>query len=198
MRLCCFLKHIHVDGVYMQKNHSSGRVLILDTSAFIMGYMASEVDSENYSVPAVRDELSKGSLHRLRFDNAVQTGHLKVLKPSSSFSEKLTDIAKETGDHGVLSFTDSQLLALGLELLSKGKKPTVVSDDYSVQNTSNRLGLSFKSLATIGIKRGYQWEIYCPGCQKKFSQYKIGESCPICGTDLKRRPKTKRKIDSMT
>ncbi len=170
------------------------QVLLLDTSAFILGYMATDTNAEHYSVPAVREELIEGTLPRLRFDNAVGTGHLKVLDPAPKFSEELREVAREMGEKGVLSAADKQLLALGLSLLSQGKMSTVVSDDYSVQNMANRLGLGFKSLATPGIQRRFDWIVYCPGCRRRFEDLQKGSICPICGTELKRRPGEKKEI----
>ena len=178
----------------MDEEDAQGNVLLLDTSAFILGYMATDTNAEHYSVPAVRDELIEGSLNRLRFDNAVSTGHLKVLDPALKFLEELREVAREMGEEGVLSITDKQLLALGLSLLSQGKVSTVVSDDYSVQNMANRLGLGFKSLATPGIQRRFDWIVYCPGCRRRFEDLQKGKTCPICGTELKRRPGDKKRI----
>ncbi|TET71488.1 hypothetical protein E3J39_04520, partial [Candidatus Bathyarchaeota archaeon] len=121
----------------MAKKGPPSNVLLLDTSAFIMGYMATDVDAEHFSVPSVRDELTEGGLHRIRFDNAARSGHLKVLSPASRFLENVREVAKEMGEEGALSAADMQLLALGLYLQSDGKTPTVVSDDYSVQNLAN-------------------------------------------------------------
>jgi UPF0271 protein len=176
------------------KKGPPSNVLLLDTSAFIMGYMATDVDAEHFSVPSVRDELTEGGLHRIRFDNAARSGHLKVLSPASRFLEDVCEVAKEMGEEGALSAADMQLLALGLYLQSDGKTPTVVSDDYSVQNLANRLGLGFKSLATPGIQQMFEWMVYCPGCRRRFEELQRGNTCPICGTELKRKPGEKKKI----
>ena len=178
----------------MDEKDTNVNVLLLDASAFILGYMATDTDAEHYSVPAVRDELNEGSLHRLRFDNAVGMGHLKVLDPAPRFSEELHEVAREMGEAGALSVADEQLLALGLSLLSQGKVSTVVSDDYSVQNMASRLGLGFKSLATPGIRRRFDWVVYCPGCRRRFEDPQKGNTCPICGTELRRRPGGKKRI----
>ena len=86
----------------MDEEDAQGHVLLLDTSAFILGYMATDTNAEHYSVPAVRDELIEGSLNRLRFDNAVGTGHLKVLDPAPKFSEELREVTREMGEEGVV------------------------------------------------------------------------------------------------
>jgi UPF0271 protein len=170
----------------------SVRVLLLDTSAFIMGYETTDVEAEHYTVPLVQEELMEGDLAELRFDSAVRRGRLKVVTPNPENLSEVRAVILEMGEAGVLSATDEQLLALGVQL--KFSAPVIVSDDYSVQNVADRLGLGFRSLATPGIKRRFEWVIYCPGCHKIFSAPQPGKVCPMCGTELRRRPGRKRLI----
>ena len=169
-------------------------VLLLDTSAFIMGYEATDVEAEHYTVPSVREELREGDLAELRFDSAVRRGRLKVVTPNPEYLSEVRAVTLEMGEAGVLSATDEQLLALGVQLKSESSAPVIVSDDYSVQNIADRLGLGFRSLATPGIRRRFEWVIYCPGCYKIFSVPQPGKVCPMCGTELRRRPGKKRPI----
>lgn len=168
------------------------RVLLLDASAFILGYDASEGDLEHYTVPSVRDEV-RDDLQRIRLENAIKDGRIRLISPSSESTAQVKSVISELGESNALSETDKELLALGLQLKEEGHQPTVVSDDYSVQNVATRLGLSFKGLGTPGIKRVFEWIIYCPGCRKQFQEYQPDGVCPICGTALKRRPG--KKID---
>ncbi|MGD2201261.1 MAG: hypothetical protein PVJ38_06505, partial [Candidatus Bathyarchaeota archaeon] len=101
---------------------------------------------------------------------------------------------RELGEERALSKADVQVLALGLQLKAAGATPIIVSDDYAVQNVADRLNIEFKGLTTTGIKRRYRWITYCPGCKKTFHEPEGGNSCPVCGTELKRRPSTERKI----
>ena len=179
----------------MTKKGAPHRALLLDTSAFILGYGAMDTDAEHFSVPAVQAELREGSLHRLRFDNAARNGHLKVLTPPPWSLESLDEVVKEMGEKGILSNADTQLLALGLSLQSEGMPPTVVSDDYAVQNVANKLGLGFRSLATHGIIQRFEWIIYCPGCWRSYESPQRDNICPVCGTKLKRKPGVKEKIE---
>ena len=176
------------------KKSSEDLALLLDTSAFIAGYEVSSVKAEHYSIPSVRDELKDGELARLRFDNAARSGRLKVLSPDPRYMDEVRVVGAKMGEEGVLSDTDTQLLALGIKLKADGLEPIVVSDDYSVQNVANRLGLSFRGLSTRGIKREFEWVIYCPGCRRTFHTPQTGNACPVCGTMLKRRPDSKRPI----
>ena len=169
-----------------------GRAILLDTTAFIIGYEASDVDVEHYTVPAVREELRKGGLPQLRLETAMRTGRLKVVSPESRYVSEAEAVAAALGEVDVLSHTDRELLALGLQLMAEGKNPVVVSDDYSIQNVADRLGLRYTSLTTHGIKRRFDWVIYCPGCRRAFSRIQPGGICPACGTALRRKPVKKR------
>jgi hypothetical protein len=65
--------------------------------------------------------------------------------------------------------------------------------DYTIVgnhvNMASRLGLRFTSQATRGIKRVLDWSIYCPGCRRGFNLPQEDNVCPLCGTELKRKPK---------
>jgi UPF0271 protein len=175
-------------------NGALRRALLLDTSAFITGYEAADVNMEHYSVPAVREELREGEFSKLRFDNAVRVGNLKVVHPDLMYVAEIGKVATEMGEGGVLSEADTHLLALGLQLIAEGFEAIIVSDDYSIQNIADRLGMRFKSLATSGIKRRFEWTIYCPGCRRTFGTPQLEDVCPICGTRLRRRPWKKSKV----
>ena len=171
----------------------SVQVLLLDTSAFIMGYDATDMEAEHYTVPLVREELREGDLAKLKFDSANWSGKVKVVTPDPKCLNEVRSVTREMGEAEVLSATDEQLLALGVQL--KSSEPIIVSDDYSVQNIADRLGLRFKSLATHGIRRRFEWIIYCPGCHKIFNVSQPGNVCPMCGTELRRRPGRKWQIN---
>ncbi len=164
------------------------RHIILDTSAFIQGYNLS-ADEEYYTVPDVLDEIRE-EFGRLRYEGARSSGRLKELTPEKKWSMELEVKAKSSGESHKLSLTDKQLLALGLQLKADGKEPIVVSDDYSVQNMASKLGFRFVAQATKGIKKVLNWSIYCPGCRMVFDSPQEDNVCPVCGTELKRKPKS--------
>jgi UPF0271 protein len=172
----------------------SRRVLLLDTSAFISGYEMLDASLEHLTVPEVTEELREGSLTRLRLENAQRSGRLKIFIPEPRYVEEVETITLQLGEREVLSAADKQLLALGLQVKEGGGEPVIVSDDYSVQNTADRMSLGFQSLSTRGIKRRFEWTIYCPGCRKVFEEPQRGGVCPICGTQLKRKPGRKQSL----
>jgi len=83
---------------------------------------------------------------------------------------------------------------LALELKDSGLTPLIVTDDYSIQNVANKIGVEFSSLMTFGIKFRFKWILYCPACYRKYpSDYK-SKVCEVCGTELKRKPKKKIRL----
>jgi len=172
----------------------SRRVLLLDTSAFISGYEMLDASLEHITVPEVAEELREGGLTRLRLENAQRSGRLKIFSPEPKYLKEVEAITLQLGERGVLSAADKQLLALGLQVKDGGGEPVIVSDDYSVQNTADRMSLGFQSLSTRGIQRRFEWTIYCPGCRRVFEEPQRGGICPICGTQLKRKPGRKQSL----
>jgi len=172
----------------------SKRAIILDTSAFISGFDPFSVEDEQYSVPMVSMELSKGSLPGLRFDTAAKQGRLKVLEPDPVFVEKAKEASRKAGDVRYLSEADLQILALAVQLKEFGFETSIVTDDYSIQNVAERMGLGFTPLATFGIRFYYKWLLYCPACHKKYPPDHKFKQCDICGTALKRKPMSKTRV----
>jgi UPF0271 protein len=170
-------------------------VFVLDTSAFIAGYGSPRSGESLYTVPAVKGEIRAGGLQRFRLENAERTGLLIVLKPEEKYRKEVQRVLSELGETRVLSEADLQVLSLGIQLQGEGNRTIIVSDDYAVQNIADRMMLGIKSVRTRGIKRRYKWITYCPGCRRTFEDPPIDNVCSVCGTFLKRRPSTERKID---
>jgi len=171
------------------------RVLVLDTSAFLAGFDPSSIIEEQYTVPMVREETMGASMAWVRFNMAVENGKLRVKAPGSVFLENVKTSAKTVGDSFFLSETDLQLLALALELKSNGYSPRIVSDDYSIQNVADQLGMDFASLATFGIRFRLQWIRYCPACHRRYPSDYGSDKCEVCGTELKRKPMRKTRLN---
>lgn len=166
-------------------------VLVLDTSAFIQGL--DPVGGEMYTVPLVEGELrDEIALTRLR--SSVAAGKLAVVEPEGRYVDLLEERTLEMGESQALSATDKQVLSLGLQLKEGGLDPVIVSDDYSVQNVAEALGLRHRGLATPGIRRRFTWTLYCPGCRREYGEPQPDGMCPVCGTPLRRKPKGKSRV----
>jgi UPF0271 protein len=164
----------------------------LDTSAFVAGFDPFSISEEQYTVPMVEKEVLGDSMIQVRFKTAIESGKLKVRAPKKIFANKAKTSAKLVGDAFFLSETDMQVLALALELKAMGHSPSIATDDYSIQNVANQMGIGFTSLATFGIRFRLQWIRYCPACHKRYpADYKYN-TCEVCGTELKRRPLRKK------
>jgi endoribonuclease Nob1 len=162
--------------------------MVLDTSAFIGGLDPFTIREEQVAPPMGEEEVKRNSMTLLRFGTAVESGRLKLFGPSQQFLGQVKACATSLGDSFFLSETDVQVLGLALEIRSRGDVPTIVTDDYSIQNVATQLGLSFVSLATFGIKRVLTWIRYCPACHKTYPANCKAKECQICGTELKRKP----------
>jgi len=178
-----------------EKRNEMVKVLILDASAFIMGYEASDNVLHHYTVPSVLEEIRQ-DLHKIRLESAINDGRITIVTPKRDSIIKVQRIVSMLGEIGALSETDIELLALGLQLKQSDLEPTVVSDDYSVQNVASSMGIGFKGLGTPGITKVFEWVIYCPGCWKRYDKPQPEGICPICGTALKRKPNKKKVIDA--
>jgi UPF0271 protein len=131
----------------------------------------------------VRDEIA-----RLRYEGARASGRLVETSPSEVCMGRIEIEVRHLGESN-LSPTDRRLLALALQLREEGLDPVLVSDDYSVQNTASKLGLGFRSRGAKGITKRLVWLTYCPGCRRTFDKEQEGNVCPVCGTELKRKPR---------
>ena len=172
-----------------QTNNQCKRIIVLDTSAFLAGFDPFSLSEEQLTVPKVEEEIRKNSIILVRFKTALENGKLKVKAPSEEFLNKVKASSTKVGDSFLLSETDSQLLALALELKATGYAPQIVTDDYSIQNVATQLGIEFLALATFGIKRLLEWIRYCPACHREYPANCSSKECLVCGTELKRKPR---------
>ncbi len=171
-----------------ERSAAGKRVMVLDTSAFVAGFDPFTVREEQLAPPTVEEEVKRNAMTLLRFSTAVESGRLKIFAPSNEYLEKVKASATSVGDLFFLSETDKQVLALALEVKARGDNPQIVTDDYSIQNVAKRLGLEYIALATFGIKRLLTWVRYCPACHRRYPANFKATECPICGTQLKRKP----------
>lgn len=164
------------------------KAVVLDTSALIAGFDPLSIEGEHYTVPKVKDEIAEDSMADVRFKIAVENGKLRVRIPNEISLSRIKASATVVGDTFFLSETDLQVLALALELKTEGYTPLIVTDDYSIQNVANQVGIEFVSLATYGIRRRLHWIRYCPACHRKYPADSKQKTCEVCGTPLKRKP----------
>ena len=147
---------------------------VLDTSAFIREY---HTDEPTASVPMVQEELE--GEHAFRFD-AMEGAGMHIHVPDAQTVERVRRASGETGDEGVLSETDTRLVAAAFEL-----DATLVTDDYAMQNVADKLGVDVEVIAREGITEQRDWTFQCAGCGREFDE--DHDRCPVCGSDLGRK-----------
>lgn len=167
--------------------------LILDATAIIQGYEHPDPEIQLYTVPYVVNEI-RDTVPKLRLDAWINAGKIKIIDPETQHIEKIESETQKMGESRNLSNPDKMVLALALQLKTDEWESMIVSDDYSVQNMASKLGIKYISIAVHGIKRRIEWEIYCPGCRRKYSIPQREGICHVCGTALKRRPVRKIKL----
>lgn len=154
--------------------------VVLDTSAII--YLNDfrsfeEIITSEDVIKEVKDKISSIKLSSL---------NLNIMEPKGQTMEMIERSAKETGDFGELSKTDMKVLAL-----AKENDCTIISDDRSVQNVAEKLGIKYVSIFNERIKKMIMWKKYCKNCRKYFED---GEVCPICGGKIVRLPAEAKNI----
>jgi len=160
----------------------------------VAGYDPFSIGEKQYTVPMVKQEIIESSMPWVRLKTAIESEKLRIKKPTAQSLHKVKASATMVGDAFFLSQTDMQVLALALELKSLGYHPLIVTDDYSIQNVADQMGIEFASLATFGIRRRLHWIRYCPACHKKYPADYKSWKCNICGTELKRKPQRKKSL----
>ena len=172
------------------------RILVLDTSAFIQGFGTSTEKTKMYTTPLVIGEI-RDEMAKIRASNWAETGILVVQMPNEEILHHVLAEAKSMGEARSLSETDLSVLALTYQLFRTGDQVTLVSDDYSVQNMADEMKLDYTGMNTRGIKRRFTWIHYCPGCRRQYDTPQPDNVCPICGTELKRKPgkKSRRRAE---
>lgn len=147
---------------------------VLDATAIRAG-LTTQDRSIWFTTPSVLDEIKKGRVSR-DLELAVEIS-ITVKAPGADALAKVREAAAQTGDVGRLSGTDTELLALALELGA-----TLVSDDYSVQNVATVLKIPYETQLG-GIRKVIHWTYRCKGCGKYYDE--MQPDCPICGAEVR-------------
>ena len=178
----------------MYVDKSDKKTFVLDTSGFLAGLDPFSITEEQYTTPMVRDEITRNTKLGLKLTVAIESRKIKLKSPQKKFVNLVKQTASISGDANFLSEVDIQVLALAMELDLHGYTPVIVTDDYSIQNVANKMGIEFTSLATLGIRFQLKWIRYCPACKRKYPANYKSTTCKVCGTSLKRKPTEKRLI----
>lgn len=149
--------------------------LVLDTSVF---FSEMPIEETAWTTASVVAELTDTHA-KCRF-TALAAAGLRVREPREEDLARVDAAALRTGDAGVLSGTDRDILALALELSA-----VLVTDDFAVQNVAHRLGIETRSIRQRPA-RPIRWRYRCTGCGRYWRE---PGDCPICGAAIKRKLK---------
>ncbi len=132
------------------KDHSS-KVLVLDTAAFLAALPLQLYNITLYTVPAVINEV-KDYESRIRLELASMAERFHVKTPEEKYIKEAVEIARRLKVLEKLSTADLEVLALSLELIDRGLKPIVITDDYVIQKILVSIGIDFRTVKTTGIR----------------------------------------------
>lgn len=148
--------------------------LVLDASAVLSG-MPLPPEGELLLPPLVDKELGHAWARRkLEYLKGVR---LAVVGPSRAALEAIKAKCRQTGDDARLSEADLQVLALAFETSG-----TILTDDYSIQNTASALKIPYRPVSQKGISEVFVWRYRCTGCRRVLE--KNLQECPVCGSKV--------------
>lgn len=187
---------IHQKNKNMQNKSS---ISIFDTNIFLTGIDFNLFDGLIYTTPAIIEEikvkryLKKNQNILYKIQAALENQKLIIRPPEKKYIQEVIIKSKVTGDYSALSETDKELIALALELTEIDEyKVKLFSNDYSIENVSFELKIPFFPLFKQGIKSKILWEVYCPHCKNPHKVEDLHKTCEICGSIMKRRPKSNK------
>lgn len=160
------------------------KVLVLDSTVFYSG-AGLPPDSVSYMTREVLKEVK----HKEGVETLVSSGKVKVVEADEEYVRKVRGIAEETGDLLKLSEADLSVIALSLELKDKGMDFSVVSDDSSIRNLLECLGIHTEGIE-FKLKFLADWIKYCPACGRVYGP--DVDYCEVCGTKLKVKVRRKK------
>lgn len=159
------------------------KVYVLDASGIIGGFISSK--HKNITNSDVISEI-KDLKSQITMQSALDHGKIIIKEPDSNSLNQVQGAIENSGDILRLSEVDIAVVALALTLKKK-YHPTVVTDDYSIQNILKILKIPYRSVLTEGIKETYGWIKICRGCRKKYPVDYKWEDCEICGAAVYRK-----------
>jgi len=159
------------------------KVYVLDASGIIGGFISSK--HKNITSSAVISEI-KDLKSQIVLQSALGQGNIIIEEPDSDALNKVQGAIENSGDILRLSKVDKTVVALAVSLTKK-YSPTVVTDDYSIQNILKILEIPYRSVLTEGIREIYGWIKICRGCRKKYPSNYQWDDCEICGSAVYRK-----------
>ncbi len=169
------------------------KIYVVDTGALISYWERRHRELQLVTTQAVLDEVRNRSSQR-RVETLMSLGRLSVEDVVDvSVVRTVTNAARQTGDLSVLSEADLYLLAVALSRHQTGHDVTLVSTDIAVLNTASFLGIKILD-PTSKMRHHVIWKYQCPACGHQENSSPPTLECPVCGTTMRRRAKSRRSI----
>ncbi|MEK6851738.1 MAG: hypothetical protein AABY30_04280 [Candidatus Thermoplasmatota archaeon] len=147
---------------------------VLDTSALMSGR---PFEGELFTTEDVLRELHRQEAMTPQLE-AFLALKVRIVSPSRESVAAMRARAEGTGDVHRLSPTDLRLVAVASEL-----DATLVTDDYSIQNLAEEVGLLYESVLVPGITERVVWRYRCTGCGRRSEEWR--DPCPVCGAKVR-------------
>jgi endoribonuclease Nob1 len=158
--------------------------LLLDTGAILGGLSLPPTGC--LTTPSVLAEIREGGPTGRRAEALVAAG-IEVRAPDAPDVERVRTTATRSGALSRLSTADIDILALAL-----GSKGRLLSDDHTVLDIAQRLGIAAQPATTRGIAATKDWASRCRGCGRRGPAEDAGQTCRVCGAEIRLVPRPTR------
>ncbi len=173
-----------------------GRLFVVDTGILFSNWPWKYPEHEMLTSNAVLSEIQNRP-SKSRVETLLSVGRLHVDLPSATSMARVRDASRKTGDLSVLSDVDIGLIAVALDHAEKHSQVIVVSTDLAVLNTASSLGLGI--LDPSGrMRERRRWVLVCPACGHVETVPPESLECPVCGTLMRRRTKSRSSLHRNT
>lgn len=175
----------------MDKKKEKQELILLDSSAILNDCGFSFDPKQKYAITSrIASEL-KDLRSRMMIDNALMLRLLSIIDPCPLSVQRMQDFVSSKGFEK-LSEADISLLSLASELKAQKQKIFLASDDYSIQNMCQAIGIPYRPAIQGNIKGTIEFEKYCPACEREYKCGYKGKNCELCSTQLKTRVKKQK------
>jgi UPF0271 protein len=163
----------------MNKNNKI--ILLIDSSVILSGKPLNIDADLLVTTSKIANEFTPGG-RDYRYFQYLRNKGLTIQDPLNKSIQTIKKEVKVSGETLRLSDADISLLALAYELKKQNKTPILITDDYSIQNIANNVGIPYQSFNQKGITKRFKWERRCRGCRKKIID--DVDVCPVCGSTI--------------
>ncbi len=164
---------------------------MIDTGVLFTDWIKRTPNTQYATTIGVLEEIkNRPSLERV--ESMISIGRLIVMSVDTSKLELVKRAAKASGDISVLSETDLELVALAVQNMESEVDVILVSTDLALLNTAKHLGLRILD-PRDKMKHAIKWTQKCPACGHTSSDTSEA-NCIVCGTEMKRKAKSRSRI----